>query len=294
MTTAFVLGGGASLGAIQVGMVHALAEHQVRPDLIVGTSVGAVNGAWLAGHPDAPTSELAEIWRGLRRSDVFPADPVHGLFGFLGRRRGLVPSRNLLHLIENNLTFDRLEQAPIPFHVVVTDVLSTLDVRLSTGPAALAVLASASIPGVIPPVEIDGRLFMDGGVVNNTPISHALALGADDIWVLPTGFSCGLGDAPRSALGMALHGLNALVHQRLAVDVDQHQSPHAQLHVVPPPCPITTSPADFSAAAALIQRGYESATLWLQEDPHGGCDLSRLVPHDHPSAMSGRNATGPA
>lgn len=285
MTTAFVLSGGASLGALQVGMLQALQEHDVRPDLIVGTSVGAVNGAWLAGHPDAPTSELAAIWRALRRSDVFPTEPVHGLFGFLGRRRGLVPSRNLLRLIESNLTFTRLEEAPVPFHVVVTDVLTTADARLSTGPAGPAVLASASIPGVFPPVEIAGRVFMDGGVANNTPISHALALGATDVWVLPTGFSCGLGEAPRSALGMALHGLNALVHQRLAVDVEHHTTDRAALHVVPPPCPITTSPADFSATAELIERGYESAARWLDEDSFRNCDISRLVPHDHRHAQ---------
>jgi len=200
MTTAFVLSGGASLGSLQVGMLRALHERGVRADLLVGTSVGAVNAAWLAGHPDSPVADLAQIWRSLRRGDVFPAEPLHGLFGFMGRRRGLEPPQRLLALIEEHLTFDRLEDAPVPLHVVVTDVLSTADVALSAGPAAAAVLASASIPGVLPPVEIEGRYFMDGGVVNNTPISHAVRLGADEIWVLPTGWSCSLAEPPRGAL----------------------------------------------------------------------------------------------
>lgn len=286
MTTAFVLSGGASLGALQVGMLQALDERGVRADLLVGTSVGAVNAAWLAGHPDSPVTDLAEIWRSLRRGDVFPTEPLHGLFGFMGRRRGLVPPTRLLALIEQHLTFDRLEDAPVPLHVVVTDVLSTADVALCAGPAAPAVLASASIPGVLPPVEIDGRYFMDGGVVNNTPISHAVRLGADEIWVLPTGWSCSLAEPPRGALGMALHGLNALVHQRLADEVEHQASHGIDLRVVPPPCPITTSPADFTAGAHLIEAGYDAARSWLDHASHDLSAVDVLRPHHHTAEPS--------
>src|SRR4051794_24649415 len=92
--TAFVLSGGASLGAIQVGMLRALVERDVRPDLIVGTSVGAVNGAFLAGRTFDPATveELAQLWRGLRRGQIFPLEPVTGLLGFLGARKNLVPA----------------------------------------------------------------------------------------------------------------------------------------------------------------------------------------------------------
>lgn len=124
MTVAVVLSGGASLGAPQVGMLQALEEEGVRADLLVGTSVGAVNTAWLAGHPDRPVAELGRIWRSLRRRDVFPAEPWHGLLGFVGRRPNLVPPGPLRELIRTHLPFDRLEDAPTPLHVVVTDVLT--------------------------------------------------------------------------------------------------------------------------------------------------------------------------
>src|SRR4051812_5680621 len=179
MTTAFVLSGGASLGAVQVGMLLALAEEDVRPDLIVGTSVGAVNGAWIAANPDREgIASLAELWRSLTRAGVFPTRLLTGLLGFLGRQGNLVPDSALRHLIDEHLRFRRLEDAPIPFHLVATDVLSGEDVRLSRGDGFDAILASAAIPAVFPLVHIDGRDLIDGGVVNNTRISHAVALGA--------------------------------------------------------------------------------------------------------------------
>lgn len=281
MTHAFVLSGGASLGAIQVGMLAALQEHGIEPDLIVGSSVGALNGAWLAGHPGQPADELAATWRGLSRSDVFPAAPLFGLAGFAGIRRGFVANHRLRRLVEANLTFTRIEQSPIPLHIVVTDVVDATDVRLSSGDIVPAVLASAAIPGVFPPVEIDGRTYMDGGVVNNTPISHAVELGAETIWVLPTGWSCALTSAPKGALGMALHGLNVLVQQRLAVDIAHYAKGGLDLRVLPPPCPVTTSPADFGQAGRLIGLAHDAAAAWLSGPATNGQALVALGAHDH-------------
>src|SRR5436305_3702430 len=109
MTTAFVLAGGASLGAIQVGMLRALHDHDIRPDLIVGTSVGAVNGAFLAGRDFTPETfdDLAELWLGIRRGQVFPVEPLTGLLGFLGARRNLVPGTALRRLIARHAAHDR-------------------------------------------------------------------------------------------------------------------------------------------------------------------------------------------
>src|SRR5437762_193399 len=103
MTVAFVLSGGASLGAVEVGMLMALRDHGVTPDLIVGTSVGAVNGAWVAGHPDQSLDDLAEIWSSLRRRDIFPADLLRGLLGFVGRKRSLVPAHKFRALVQQHL-----------------------------------------------------------------------------------------------------------------------------------------------------------------------------------------------
>lgn len=281
MTTAFVLSGGASLGSIQVGMLLGLAEARIEPDMIVGTSVGAVNGGWIASRPDlAGVTALAGLWRSLSRADVFPTRPVAGLLGFLGRRPNLVPDSGLRRLLEDNLGFSRLEHAPIPLHVVATDVLSGQDVLLSSGDAVEAIAASAAIPAVFPPVSIDGRDLIDGGVVNNTPLSHAVALGAEVIWVLPTGYSCALPESPKGALAMALHGLTLTVNQRLALDVARFESA-VDLRVIPPLCPVRVSPADFSQSAQLIERSHDAARAWLSSRHPATGQAALLEPHRH-------------
>ena len=280
MTTAFVLSGGANLGAAQVGMLTALAEAGVHPELVIGTSVGALNGAWVAA--DAPLDELADVWRSLRRGDVFPAQPLRGLLGFAGRTDHMVGNGGLRRLLRDHLRFGLLEDAPVPFHVVATDVLTGLDVRLSHGDATEAILASAAIPGVLPPVRIRGRAYMDGGVVNNTPISHAVELGADTVWVLATGHSCVLREPPHAALGMALHAVTLMIHQRLSLDVDRY-SGIVDLRVVPPLCPIAIAPADFSQAADLIRRAHDHTTDWLGHGTPGDRPMLPLYgehPHD--------------
>ncbi len=279
MPTAFVLSGGAALGAVQVGMLQALHEHGVAADMVIGTSVGAINAAWIAHDPHGATlDDLATLWRSLRRNQIFPTS-ASGLFGMLGRRQGLVDQRPLRRLLTKHLHFDQLEDAALPLHVVVTDVLTGRDQLLSTGPAVDAVLASAAIPGVFAPVEIGGRHYMDGGVVNNAAVSHAVALGATTVYVLPTGWSCSLEHPPTGALGMALHGLSVLVQHRLADDVD-HYANTIEVNVVPPPCPIRQGPADFSHADELITTGRASAEQWLRHRTGDGARLLRA--HDHP------------
>lgn len=281
MKTAFVLSGGASLGSIQVGMLLALAEAGIVPDVIVGTSVGAVNGGWIASRPDLTgATALADLWRSLSREDVFPTRPLAGLLGFLGRRPNLVPDSGLRRLLEDNLEFARLEDSPIPLHVVATDVLSGQDVLLSSGDAVDAIAASAAIPAVFPPVSLDGRDLIDGGVVNNTPLSHAVALDADVIWVLPTGYSCALPASPKGALAMALHGLTLTVNQRLAVDVARYEAT-TDLRVIPPLCPVRVSPADFSQSTELIERSHNAARAWLSTRHPVTGQAALLEPHRH-------------
>lgn len=260
MTTAFVLSGGASLGAIQVGMAQALDAEGIRPDMVVGTSVGAVNGSWLAsGHP---VDELAELWLSLRTRQIFPVRPLVGLRGFLGRGSHLVPNSGLRRVLADHLTFRRLEDAPIPFSVIVTDMSTGSEIRLDRGPAIEAILASAAIPGVFPPVRIGGRDFIDGGIVDNTPISQAITAGATDVWVLSTGYSCALAAPPRRALAMAMHGVALLLQQRLIAETSRREYP-VPVHLIPPPCPIAVTPMDFSQTATLIDRARRGTAQWV-------------------------------
>ncbi|MEO6126501.1 MAG: patatin-like phospholipase family protein [Ilumatobacteraceae bacterium] len=281
MTTAFVLSGGGNLGAVQAGMLQALFRVGVRPDFIVGTSVGALNGGWLAGHgPNADIEGLAEVWRGMRRTDVFPTKLLGGLFGFVGRTDHLVPASGLRRVLARELIFDRLENALIPFHVVATDLLSGVDVLLSRGDAIDAICASAAIPGVFPPVRMDDRTLVDGGVVNNCPISHAVHLGATEVWVLPCGYACSLSAPPRSALGTALQAISLLVQQRLRIDAERYAK-SCTLRIVPAPCPIKVAPTDFSQAARLIADADALTTSWLIDPAVGTGDP--LGPHGHPT-----------
>lgn len=266
MTTAFVLTGGASLGCVQVGMLQALDEAGIRPDLWVGTSVGAVNAAYMAGRPGPGGAEhLAGVWRRLHRRDVFPTPPLRALRG----GRGLVAPDNLARLLRTHLPYRNLEEAPVPVTVVAVDVCTSADVPLSQGPAVEAVLASAAIPGVFPPVAIGGRHFMDGGVVDNAPISHAVALGATTVWVLPAGYACSLVEPPGSALAMALQGLNVLVQRRLAHDLEVYRD-RADIRVVPPLCPVRVPPTDFSRSVELMGAARLSTQQWLAAGMVGG------------------------
>jgi NTE family protein len=271
-TTAFVLAGGGSLGAIQVGMLRELVAHGLKPDLVVGSSVGALNGAYFAGDPTAAgVKRLEDIWYGLRRQDVFPVT-FRRLVGMLFASAALVDSGSLRALIERHLPYHALEGAAIPMHVIATDVLSGASVKLSSGPAVEAILASCAIPAAFPPVRIAENYLVDGAIASNTPVMTAVDLGATKIIVLPTGFACSLKAPPPTALGNALQALNLLIARQLVRDLEQ-LSGRVDVLTVPPLCPIAISPYDFSRAHELIGRAAESTRRWLQG---GGLTRQRI------------------
>jgi NTE family protein len=174
-------------------------------------------------------------------------------------------------------------------HLVATEVLSGKEALLSTGDAVPAVLASASIPAVFPAVDIDGRPLFDGGVANNAPITHAVALGADRVVVLPAGYACALPAPPATALASAIHAMTLLVQQRLIRDVEDYRG-SAELIVLPPLCPVAVSSADFSHAADLITRARRATCDWLAErryrQPHPERFLSM---HGHADAAGSQH-----
>jgi NTE family protein len=276
---AFVLAGGASLGAVEAGMLRALYEREIVPEFVVATSAGALNAAFIASRPQTvqTADALGEIWRGLRRGQVFPVNLLTGLLGFLGARDHLVPEGAMRRLITRHIERDRLEQMPLELHVIAVDVVTGDEVRLSRGSAVDAVMASAAIPAVLPTVSWEGRELMDGGVANNTPISHAVALGATEIYVLPTGNACALEEPPRGALAMALHALSLLTQRRLIDDIETHKG-LTKLVVLPPPCPVAIQPIDFGHADFLIGRAYADACEFLDA---GGATRPPIRMHMH-------------
>jgi NTE family protein len=277
--TAFVMAGGGSLGAVEVGMLRALVDAGVRADFVVGSSAGAINAAFYAGKPTREgIDELATIWQGLRARDVFPFSPVGSLLGVLALRDHIVEPGPLRRLIERHLPYHQLEKAELPIHVVATDVRSGRIAVLSSGPAAPALLASAAIPGVFPPVKAGGEVLFDGGIASNTPIATALELGAERVVVLPTGYSCEMKRPPTSALAMALHGLNLMIARQLVTDVERFQD-RTQIRVVPPLCPLAVQAFDFSSARELIERSAKTTRDWLAR---GGLERGG-IPHELPA-----------
>jgi NTE family protein len=278
--TAFVFAGGGSLGAIQVGMLGVLLGVGLQPDFVIGTSVGALNACYFAGALNGDgVARLAKLWSSVRRSDVFPFTFASAFF--LLRQQGHVADSNSLRrLIETNLPYARLEDAAVPVHVTATD-LQGMPVFLSKGPAIDAILASAAVPGIFPPVRIDGQMLMDGAIAHNTPIRVAADLGASRIIVLPTGYACAVKEPPKSAIGRALHALTLLIAWQLIHDLDRVPD-EIDVFVVPTLCPLVVSPYDFSAAHHLMQRAADGTRKWLE---NGG--LSRrwrpgqLQPHSH-------------
>lgn len=260
--TAFVLSGGGSLGAVQVGMLRALFETGIRPHFLIGTSVGAVNAAWVAGRPEPDAmAELGKIWLGLRRQHVFPLNPLTSAAGLFGRSNHFISSDGIRSLLEKHIPFRRLEAASVPVHVMVTEWKSWRAAILTSGPAVPALLASCAIPGLFPPVTIGHHDYVDGGVANHTPITVAIELGATEIYVLPVGYPW-LNREPTNALGMALHALARIVEQKLDAEVDANRHV-ADIHVMPALDIADVSPADFSRTPELIEWGYRSSRRFL-------------------------------
>lgn len=290
MTTAFVLSGGGSLGAVQVGMLQALSEEGVRPDALVGTSAGAVNALWVGQHGMSTESlaELAAIWRDLHRSAIFPLRPTQVRRALLGRSPSLFSSEPLGELVRRHCAINDLTDAAIPVHLVTTDLLSGVATLVSSGSPGDAVRASAAIPGIFPPVHISGRWLVDGAFGAPSGIMHAVGLGATEIYVLPTGVPCALPQPPASAMGVAVHALTFLIEQQLIADVT-HPPVGATVHLIPPLCPVSVSAADFSQAASLIWRSHRASTAWIEQGGLDSLEPARFLSlHAHAAARGSR------
>ncbi|WP_169982451.1 MULTISPECIES: patatin-like phospholipase family protein [unclassified Microbispora] len=303
MTTAFILWGGGSLGAAQVGMLRALTAHGIRADMVVGASIGALNGAYYASHPDEEgVEELARLWLSVSSHDVYPVSgpdvlralagnlPFHPVRGalralgvlnytfplnpatlaaaMLGRRNYLFDNSSLRRFLERILPIRHLEETRTPLSVLTADVRTGRPVVLSRGPALPALLASTAIPALYPTVTIGDRMLMDGGVADLTTLDYAVDAGADEAYLLAPGFSCHLPAAPSTAIAMALHGYNLLSEQRISASIRQNTR-RTRLHVLPPLCPVEVLPVDFRGTADMIERATLSTAHWLERrEPH--------------------------
>jgi NTE family protein len=273
--TAFVFAGGGSFGAIQVGMMHALAANGISADMVVGSSVGALNGAYYAGDPTLKgVLQLETIWRGLTRHDVFPIS-WRTLLGFIWRRDFLIPHDGIAKLIDDHLPYRNLQDAVLPVHIVTTDIVSGDSVVLSEGPAALAIIASTAIPGAFAPVRYREFYLADGAISANTPVRVAVDKGARRLIILPTGYACAAHPPPVGAVANALHALTLLISRQLVSELED-LGPEIEYVVVPPLCPLVGSPYDFSRTSDHIERAIRSTDAWLAQN---GLE-KRGIPHE--------------
>jgi len=262
---AFVLSGGANLGAEQAGMLEALLEAGIVPDLLVGTSIGAANAAFIASNPSARRARaLSSLWRRVRPRDVFPVNPVRMARAAL-RRGALFSTGPLRALLEREISYERIEQAAASLRIVATAFEDGTEVVFDSGPVVDAILASTALPGVFPPYDVAGRLHLDGGLVDHVPLQPAIDAGADTIYVLSVGFPCPPPDDHRSAAAVLTHSVGILLSQRLrleGVHLPGHD-PSLQIVNIPPIC-TQLGLRDFSRSAELIRRAKEQTAVFLE------------------------------
>lgn len=185
---AFVLGGGGHLGAFEVGMLKALLEAGVKPDLVLGTSVGAVNGAVIAADPTQHAVErLERMWTTMRTHGVFSGSVLTHVTTAVRSRTHVYSNVTLRTLLEHELGARRIEDLAVPFQCVAAWIERAAERWFTSGPAVDAVLASSAVPGLLPPVALDGQHYLDGGLVDSVPVGRALALGARTVYVLHVG-----------------------------------------------------------------------------------------------------------
>jgi NTE family protein len=262
--TAFVFAGGGSFGAMQVGMLQALLDHEVTADFVVGSSVGAINSAYFAGDPTMNgVLRLEKLWKGIRRKDIFSVN-WRTAVSFLRRNDFLISSVGLRALIDMHLPYRRLEDAKIPVHIIATNLLSGSAVILSRGCAADAIIASTAIPAAFGPAFIDGRYLVDGAISSNTPVTAAVALGARRLIVLPTGFACALENPPKGTIANALHALTLLITRQLVSELEGLDE-SIDFAIVPTQCPRIGSAYDFSRSPELIAGSAQLARHWIAD-----------------------------
>ncbi|GAA0502128.1 hypothetical patatin-like protein [Paractinoplanes deccanensis] len=257
---AVAVGGGGVLGAAHAGVGYALEQRGFVPDLIVGTSVGALTGAIAAAHPDSAAPWLEDVWTRLRRRDVFP-------IGYPSSRAGICADRGLRRLIGRAGLPPVIEELPIPFTAVAMDLVTGDEVLLDRGDLESALVASAAIPGVFPPVTRGGRTLVDGGVIAYVPVRAALRAGAASVVVLSIGPESGpspsAGPAPRATAVAARAGVLLFRHQ---IERDLREvARHVPTVVLPTGIEQWPPPWDFGHARRLIRTASATAGRFLDE-----------------------------
>lgn len=256
--TAFVLGGGGVLGASEVGMLRALTEAGIRADLVLGTSIGALNGALYARAPHAGTvARLEALWTRISDDDVFAGSPLRRVSTLARTKTHVHGNDALRELLERELgEHDTFEALEVPFQCVAASIERAAEHWFTAGPLVPAVLASCAVPGILPPVEVGGEHYLDGGLVDSIPVGRAVALGARTIYVLQVGRVERPLEPPRRPWEVAMVAFEIARRHRFAADMAA--VPHGvEVHLLPVGDPEQPKYSDLSA---LSGRRYRDTT----------------------------------
>jgi NTE family protein len=262
----FVLSGGANLGSVHVGMLKALLEADVKPDVIVGTSIGAVNAAYMAADPSLEQVErLRELWCGVRARDIFPLNPLANCRA-LFREGALCSSHRWRRFVERRAPYRNIEEAAVPLRITATDYDEGRSVVFHSGPLVDAVMASTALPGIFPPYRIGDRWFLDGAISDQMPLKVALDEGVDTIYVMAVNVPSPPPDR-RSPLAVLRHSITILLFPRIRLDALNLSGQHASLRIIQVPAVRTqVSLWDMSRHADLIATAYETAKKFLEAE----------------------------
>ena len=272
---AFVLGGGGVLGAHEVGMLRALAESEIEPHLILGTSVGAINGAFFAADPTVQGVErLTELWRGSGVSEMSAGSVLRRVTTLARSGTHLESLHGARARLAAALPVKRVEDLTVPFQCVAASIERAAEHWFDRGELADVVLASCAVPGVLPPVRIDGEHYIDGGIVNSIPVARAVMLGARSIYVLQVGRLKKPLQPPRWPWEVALVAFEVARRHRFSHDL-QSLPEGVQLHVMPTGGSAAPAYNDIPgqirvrrAARSIeqqIEASYEASLAYLQE-----------------------------
>ncbi|MEX2395177.1 MAG: patatin-like phospholipase family protein, partial [Actinomycetota bacterium] len=262
--TAFVLGGGGNLGSVQVGQLKAMVERNITPDVVIGCSVGSLNGAAIACDPSIDTIHRLEmLWNGLTKNDIFPAHGrTRGPWLFIKQGLSAYGDHGLKDVIGRWLDITSFEDTKLPFWAVATALRTGLEKWFNAGDLTSALMASTALPGFLPPVHIDGEDYVDGGVVNNVPMSKAFELGAKRVYVLDVGLLERERPAPKRPYEVLMQAVSiARAHRYRADSADVPEG--VELIKMPVVDPGRMKFDDFSRSAELIDRAYRLTKAFL-------------------------------
>ncbi|MGH9029748.1 MAG: patatin-like phospholipase family protein [Acidimicrobiales bacterium] len=268
--TAFVFAGGGSRGAAQVGMVQALVERGITPDAVYGASVGAINAAGFSGDPTrGGVEKMAAHWRRITRDDVFPQSRVPATLRYFQQRESVHPNAALRAVIEGGINFERIEESAVHLEVVATSLHDGHTRWFTDGPAVERILASSALPALLPPVDVDGETFIDGGVVDNVPIGRAISEGAERVFVLLCGPMHYTPNRYRRPVEAVLTAFFIAVHSRFVLELSRLPEGVEVVVFTVDSQPVSRYD-DFSGTEALIAVGHDNAEAVLDFWQAGG------------------------